>query len=211
MLTLDMRTLRVLAAIGVLALITGGGLSLAALFPSVLKVPVALLITQDEPMKADLIVVLSPNTAERTLGARDLYMRGFARKILLIPDPPNPLRPELEKLGFKKPPYSGSQRILMGSGVPSSVIDLLPTHAENTNDETRLVRAYAAERGAKSILLVTSPIHSRRACWMFKRNVPSVHISCQPSTYGQIKYDRKLTLRVINEYLKIAANGLGIN
>ncbi len=208
-----MRALRVLAAIGLLALITGGGLLLTALFPSVLRIPAAMLIKQDEPVKADLIVVLSPNTNARTLGARDLYIRGFARKILLIPEPPAPLhvRQELEKLGLKRPPYSRAQQILMASGISMSAIDKLPIHARNTKDETRLVGAYAAEHRVKSILLVTSPISSRRACWVFERNLPSVRISCQPTAYEQNEYDRKTILKVINEYLKVAANRVGIN
>jgi len=172
-----------------------------------------MLITQDEPVKADLIVVLSPNTKARALGARDLYTRGFARKILLIPEPPDPLhiRQELEKLGIKKPPHSGAQQILMASGVPISAIDQLPIHAGNTKGEVRLVGAYAAEHRVKSILLVTSPISSRRACWLFKRNLPSLRISCQPTAYEQNEYDRKTILKVINEYLKVAANRVGIN
>jgi uncharacterized SAM-binding protein YcdF (DUF218 family) len=172
-----------------------------------------MLTAQDEPVSADLIVVLSPNTVDRTLGGRDLYTRGLARKILLIPDPPGPvrLRKELETLGFRGSPHSGAQRILMASGVPLSAIDQLPTPAGNTKDETRLVGTYAVEHGVKSILLVTSAISSRRACWLFRRSLPSVRISCQPTPYDQVEYDRKAILRVINEYLKLAANSIGLN
>jgi len=208
-----MRVLRVLAAIGLLALLIGGGLVLTALFPSIVRVPMAGLIKQDEARAADLIVVLSPNTPGRTFKARDLYAGGFARKILLIPEPPEPahLRQELERLGFeRRRGYSTAQRILRAAGVPVSAIDELPTHAENTTDETRLVAAYAAEHGVTSILLVTSAMSSRRACWLFKRNLPSAHISCQPTTYEPITYDRKTVLSVINESFKLAANGVGI-
>lgn len=199
--------------IGLLALLVGAGLLLAALFPPIVRIPLTPLVKQDEARNADLIVVLAPNTASRTLKARDLYTRGFARKILLIPEPPEPLhlRQELEKLGFpRRGGYSTAQRILMAAGVPVSAIEQLPTHAENTTDETRVVAAYAAEHGVKSILLVTSAMNSRRACWLFRRNLPSQHISCQPTPYEQIKYDRKIVLSVINEYFKLAANRLGI-
>jgi len=207
-----MRVNRAFAAIGVISLITGGGLLLAALFPSVLKLPVEFLNTQDVPINADLIVVLSGNSVPRSLWARDLYKKGFSRKILLIPPRPGLLlRQELEKIGIKKPKYLFSQRILMASGVPLSSIQKLPTHAKNTKDETRLVGAYISEHGVRSILLVTSTINSRRQCWTFKRALPAIEISCQPSTYDRIIYDRKTSLRVINEYLKFTANVLGIN
>ncbi len=207
-----MRTLRVLAAIGLVALLTSAALLLAVLIPSVLRIPVAMLTTSDAPGNADLIVVLSPNTTERTLMARDLYKRGFARKILLIPQPPSRFDPELTKLlRERRSGYPLSQRLLMAAGVPLSAIDQLPIHAQNTRDETRLVGAYAAEHGVKSILLVTSRINSRRACWLFRRNLPSAHISCQPSAYDEIEYDHKLLLVLLNEFLKLGANAVEIN
>ena len=202
-----MRTLRVLQAIGLLSLITGGGFLLTAFFPSVLELHVEFLKSQDAPINADLIVVLSGHPVPRSLWARDLYKKGFSRKILLIPPHPDPLRPELEKIGIKK--FLLKQRILTASGVPLSSIHRLPTHAKNTKDEARLVGNYISEHGVKSLLLVTSTIISRRQCWTFKQALSSVRISCQPSTYDRIRYNRKTTLRVINEYLKLAANVLG--
>ncbi len=206
-----MRALRVLAAIGLLSLITGGGILVTALFPSILTIPIEFLTVKDVPNKADLIVVLSGGGLPRSLWARDLYKKGFSNKILLIPPRPDPLRHELEKIGFKKHKYQSEQRILMASGVPLSSIHQLPTHAENTKDETRLVKNYAAEHGVKSILLVTSTINSRRQCWTFRRTLTTVRISCQGSRYNRINYDRKTSFRVITEYVKFAANVLRIN
>lgn len=205
-----MRTLRVLAVVGFLSVITGGGLFLLVLFPTLLKGPTAFLLSKDQPISMDLIVVLSGSPVSRTLEARDLYKGGFSKKILVIPDPPDPLRHELEKLGFKGTPLHISQRILIASGVPMSAVDLLPTHAEGTRVETNLVEAYAEKNAIKSILLVTSPISSRRQCWIFERALPSVRISCQPTAYEEIEYNRRTILWVINEFLKIAANGIGI-
>lgn len=205
-----MRALRVLATIGFLSLLTGAGLLLAALFSTLLEGPIALLTVKDEPVKADLIVVPAGGPVTRALGARDLYARGLSRKILLIPEPPNPLRHELEKLGFEPQPYTISQRILMASGVPLSAIDQLPANVGNTKAESRAIEAYAASHGVKSILLVSSPLSSRRQCWIFKRALPSVSVSCQPNSYERIEYDRRLILWVMNEYVKFAANSVGI-
>lgn len=206
-----MRTQRVLATIGLLSLIIGGGLLLSALFPEVLKGPIALLTVRDLPIKADLIVVLAGSPVPRTLEARDLYTGGLSRKILVIPEPPSPVRHELEKLGFKRELYSVSRRILMASGIPLSAMDELPHNSENTKDETRLIGTYAKEHAVSSILLVTSRLSSRRQCWIFKRALPSLRISCQPTNYEPIEYNRRTILWVINEYLKFAANSIGIN
>lgn len=205
------RTVRLLAIIGLLSLLTLGTLLLLALFPTLLRAPIAVLITKDQPTNADLIVVLAGNPVTRPLEARDLYSQGLSRKILVIPEPPSPLRAELEQLGFKGEPYPISQRILMASGVPLSAIDHLPTHAENTKDETRRVSEYAKDHAVKSILLVTSQLSSRRQCWIFRRALPYMRISCQPTSYEQMEYNRRLVLWVINEYLKFAANMVGIN
>ncbi len=207
---LIMRTVRVLATIGLLSLIAGGGLLLTALFPTLLSGPVAFLMVKDEPIKAGLIVVLAGSPVARTLEARDLYKLGLSGKILLIPEPPNRLRQELIKLGFKEPSQPISQRILVASGVPLSAVDHLPANAGNTKGESQAVKAYAAKHAVKSILLVTSPTGSRRQCWIFRRALPTVRISCQPTTYEDIEHDRRLALHVINEYLKMAANTVGI-
>ncbi|MBI2360929.1 MAG: hypothetical protein HYV04_18825, partial [Deltaproteobacteria bacterium] len=82
--------------------------------------------------------------------------------------------------------------------------------AGNTKGESRAIKAYAAKHAVKSILLVTSPIGSRRQCWIFGRALPTVRSSCQPTAYEDIEYNRRLTLHVINEYLKMAANRVGI-
>ncbi len=206
-----MQVNRAFAAIGVFSLITGGGILVTALFPSILKIPIGFLTVKDVPKKADLIVVLSGNPIPRSLWARDLYKKGFSKQILLIPPRTDPLRHELDKIGIKKHKYHLAQRILMASGVPLSSIHQLPTHAGNTKDETRLVKNYAAEHGVKSILLVTSTINSRRQCRTFKQALTAVQISCQGSRYNRIKYDRKTSLRVITEYVKFAANILGLN
>lgn len=209
-----MQAIRILAAIGLVALLISAALLVAALYPSVLRAPFVLLTNRDVAGRADLIVVLSPNTVERVLAARDLYTRGFSSKILLIPEPPvaEHLRVEMERLGFGgRSPYTLSQRILTASGVPLSAMDALPAHARNTRDEARLVGVYAADRGVKSILLVTSQVSSRRACWIFRRGLRGVRINCQPSGYEDVRYDRKAILVLINELVKFGANGVGIN
>tara|TARA_Y100000294_G_C8376246_1_gene264818 strand:- start:40 stop:243 length:204 start_codon:yes stop_codon:yes gene_type:complete len=53
-----MRVGRVFAAIGVISLICRGGLLVTALFPPILKIPVAFLTAQGDLIQSDLISVL---------------------------------------------------------------------------------------------------------------------------------------------------------
>jgi uncharacterized SAM-binding protein YcdF (DUF218 family) len=43
------------------------------------------------------------------------------------------------------------------------------TPVANTHEEAVLVRRYAEEQGLRSVLIVTSGYHSRRALWAFSR------------------------------------------
>ena len=59
--------------------------------------------------------------------------------------------------------------MLLESGVQGEHIVLLSQRVDGTYDEARAVQAYARARGLRSVLIVTSPYHTRRALWVFRR------------------------------------------
>ena len=61
---------------------------------------------------------------------------------------------------------------LIERGVPKDKILLLPQEASSTIDEAVIVRNAAEQRGWKSIVVVTSNYHTRRALYIFKREFP---------------------------------------
>jgi len=73
--------------------------------------------------------------------------------------------------------------------VPEEAIETLPTVVGGTNDEANLFAGVSAERGLKSLLLVTSAYHSRRALWTFERamsrNNVSLNIGIESPPTGQ--------------------------
>lgn len=190
------------------------GLVLA--WPALVLPPVArFLVTADPLTRADVVVVLAGDwLADRVFAARDLYLDGRARHVLLGHDIRPPGADAVERLGI--PVVLGHEvrrRILLATGVPESAIELLPP-TTNTLTEARAVARLARERGWTSVLVVTSKFHTRRACWTFRRVVrDALRVYCHPTRYDPFDPERwwredKLALIVVSEYLKLAANFL---
>lgn len=57
----------------------------------------------------------------------------------------------------------------MRAGVPAGKIEFVAQFVSNTYDEARAVRDHAAARNIRSLLIVTSAYHSRRAEWTWRK------------------------------------------
>ena len=119
--------------------------------------------------KADAILVLSGSSEylDRTREAAEAFRSGIASKILLTNDGHQGGWNDAEK----RNPYFVERTFqeLVDRGVPGEAIEILPAFVRGTDDEADLVVPIAVERKLGSILLVTSPYHSRRALWTFER------------------------------------------
>ena len=60
------------------------------------------------------------------------------------------------------------QELRSADVVPQSV-EVLPQPVTSTYDEAQEIKAFALQHGLRSILIVTSAYHSRRALWVFTR------------------------------------------
>jgi uncharacterized SAM-binding protein YcdF (DUF218 family) len=119
--------------------------------------------------KADAIVVLSGSATykERAHEAARLFFDGRSSRILITND--NMRGPwsseEQRNLFF----YERSVEELRNAGVPSQSIEVVLKPVTSTYDEAEAVRDHAQQHGLRSILIVTSAYHSRRALWVFSR------------------------------------------
>lgn len=127
------------------------------------------LITEAPLDKADAILVLggSATYKERTREAARLFFEGRAPRILITND--NERGPwssaEQRNLFF----YERSLEELKKAGVPAQNVEVLMKPVTSTFDEAEVVKDHAQEQGLRSILIVTSAYHSRRALWVFSR------------------------------------------
>ena len=170
------------------------------------------LIVEAPLEKADAIVVLggSANYKERAREAARLLREGRAPVILLTND--NQRGPwssaEQRNLYF----YERSLEEIHNAGAPEKSVDVLMNQVNTTYEEAELVKSYAAENGFRSVLIVTSAYHSRRALWTFSRvfrdtgiqvgmtPVPTGNESPQPATWWLTRRGWRL---VPTEYVKM--------
>jgi uncharacterized SAM-binding protein YcdF (DUF218 family) len=119
--------------------------------------------------RVDALVVLSGSSAylERTHVAAQLYASGRAPTIILTNDDQQSGWSETQQ---RNPFFSELARDkLTASGVRSAQIEIVPVAVTGTYDECLKIRRYAEMRGHKSLLVVTSAYHSRRALWTLRR------------------------------------------
>ena len=127
------------------------------------------LIVNTPLQRADVIVVLSGSAVykERTQRAAEYYHQGLANRILLTNDN---LRGEWSSSEQRNPFfYERARNNLLLLGVPAEQIEVIPQPVTNTYDEAVALREYAVAHGLRSLLVVTSAYHSRRALWTLNR------------------------------------------
>jgi len=171
------------------------------------------LVRQDQPEKADVMVILMGNIPDRTLEAYDLYKKGLPRKILIVMAGRYGIEAFRKKGILLDGQTAIARKALIGLGVPADSIIILPGDAKSTRDEAVAVRKYAElHPQLDTLLLVSSSYHSRRATFVFNKTLgkldhPVTVISC-PSKYTGFHSknwwrDRESAKLVFLEYLKL--------
>jgi len=150
------------------------------------------LIFEQEPQKADVIVVLNGRDTERSLAAVDLYNQGYAKLMIMAHIPKQAGTDEFwKRVGGN---FNGKvffQRAIEAMGVPEHAFKLIGNGVASTYDEALATREFLKKNGYKSIILVTSKWHSRRAYLTFKSTLKNdeIKIVIQPSMYDVFRPD----------------------
>jgi len=122
----------------------------------------ALIVNADLP-HADAIVVLSGSSTyiERTHKAAELYNQGRAPLVVLTDDNTQGGWSSAQQ----RNPYfvERAHDELVKQGVPPAQIRVAPGVADGTHEEAQIISDYAVAQGFRSVLVVTSAYHSRRA------------------------------------------------
>jgi len=126
------------------------------------------LVREDALARAGAIAVLSGGLPYRAEGAASLYRQGYAPEIWLTrPDSP---AKELAAMGIR---YEGEEdydrEILIHNGVPANAIRILPGEIVDTEDEIREIAVEMDTERAVSVIIVTSPQHTRRVRALWSR------------------------------------------
>lgn len=134
------------------------------------------LIVEDPLEKADAIFVLGGTRIERPLEAYDLYREGWAPRILLFRIVSDYGEVELMKRGFAFPLESDVQKdVLHRLGMPEETVVVL-SEEDSTKEEALEVRTAALANGWKTIIVVTSKQHTRRARLVVSRRLAGTNV-----------------------------------
>jgi uncharacterized SAM-binding protein YcdF (DUF218 family) len=148
---------------------------------------------EDQLARAELIFVLAGRRVERVAEAGDLYLEGWAPRILLSRELMDAAEATLRARGLELPAEIDVQRsVLLQMGVPATAIDALTVEQVTTATESDELRRLALEHGWRRVIVVTSKMHTARARLAFRRTLADtpVEIIMRASRYDEANIDQ---------------------
>jgi uncharacterized SAM-binding protein YcdF (DUF218 family) len=170
-------------------------LALAAVFADE---PAQFLIARDAPRVTDAVLVLAGDPDyERTKSAVRFVLAREARLLILTGGEPGP-GDSAESL----------RQVALGLGIPLEAIRMEQV-SRSTHESMLAVRPILEREGIRTLAVVTSPYHQRRAVWAARRTLRGVEIVSRPADpagwrpagWWKTRWNRRI---VVGEYLKLA-------
>jgi uncharacterized SAM-binding protein YcdF (DUF218 family) len=127
------------------------------------------LTVEDKLQPADVIFVLNGDVHTRPFRAAELFKQGLAPQIAIAKEED---MPDVE-LGISPNGSDVAIGIMKKLGVPDENIVVLASDedATSTRDEAKTLRDYVDENDIRRVILVTSAFHTRRAQWIFEKEL----------------------------------------
>lgn len=144
-------------------------LTLAVFWPVAAWTAAQALIVTPETSRGDALAVLAGSSTylERTHHAAQLFQAGRAPRIILTNDN---IQSGWSAAEQRNPLFvERAVEQLRSAGVPADKIEIVPGSVLSTYDEAVRLREYASQRSWRSMVVVTSAYHSRRARWTLQR------------------------------------------
>ncbi len=153
----------------------------------------------DQPEKSDAILVLAGETDQRLARALELFNQGYAPRIVL--DVPA----EARLYGSS---YLQIAEAWAAAQSQASAIVICPIHGLSTKTESSDAAECLRKIGVKSVLLVTSDFHTRRALSTFHKEQPqwtfNVAAAYDPTQFGaQWWRQRQWAKTNVDEWLRM--------
>jgi uncharacterized SAM-binding protein YcdF (DUF218 family) len=142
-------------------------------------------VVNEPASKADAIVVLGGGVENRPFAAARLFHAGVAPRILYM----DVKLDSAEALGIYPSEKMETQWILLSNGVPASSMEVIGTNVASTYDESRAVRAWVRQTGAASIIITTDWFHTRRARWIFHRELRDTPVKIYVAGVDPVRYN----------------------
>ncbi len=164
------------------------------------------LVVEDNPTKADAIVVLSGDGGARLEQGVELFQQGYSRWLILVGGGQHGSPPAAEVM----------KRQAAELGVPQARM-LTVDRSTSTREDALYTREAMEQQGLKSAILVTSPYHERRASLTFAKAFQDTGISVEsypvqddqwsPSNWWQNRTNLRLTVIELAKLAYYKLNG----
>ncbi len=151
----------------------------------------------DEPVgPADVIVVPAWAGAAGAIDASDLIHRGIANRVALLPEDPEPAEQELARRGVSFGDQNAALVQLLRS-LKVANVEVIPDPAAGTEAEGQVLLAWCEQHQFRSILVVSSPDHSRRVGRVIRRAMRGhpTKVMIRSARYSSFDPDRWWTTR----------------
>lgn len=148
----------------------------------------SMLVAEDAIERADAIFVLAGDRVSRWLEARDLFREGYAPIVALSPGYWGHAEELASKQGLRVENEGERARdALVTLGVPADRIVVVPGHPDNTAGEASQLHSLSLRRGWRTVIIVTSKLHTRRAAFAMRRALEgtSVRIVMRSTRYDE--------------------------
>jgi uncharacterized SAM-binding protein YcdF (DUF218 family) len=191
---------------GTLAAVARAGVALAAVLVALTAVfadgLARWLILRDPPAAADAALVLAGDPDyERTKTAVRLFSSGQVRWLILTGGEPGPGDSALSL-----------RQVALALGVPAERIRSEQL-SHSTHQAMLAVRPILEREAIRSVIVVTSPFHERRATWAARRTLANVRVTSHPAEPSAWRPEgwwktRRGRAIVLGEYAKLVYYGL---
>ena len=180
---------------------------------------IGLYLTKEDPIrKSDAIVALAGTRMDRALEAADLYQSGYAPRIVITREKAERSFGALAQRGVVLVTDADVTRdVLPKLGVPASALIVPDVIHDNTAQEAQTLRQLAISHSWRTLIVVTSPYHLRRAGFAIRRELEGtgIEVEMHATRYEPAKPDRWWTNRddmrwVLDEGAKLIAYELGL-
>ena len=176
------------------------------------------LAQEDDLLPADAILVLSGTAISRPLEGADLYLEGYAPRIVLSRDQPPIGMPALAARGILwLNGATRAHRVLLQLGIPDHAIIFPERIHTNTAAEASTLRDMATQEGWNRVIVVSSRYHLRRAAFAFRRELRGTdvqvlmrrtrHEDFEPEQWWRRRRDIRA---VVEELPRLVAYALGL-
>lgn len=187
-------TLKWIFRLGLAAFLIGGSIGAIAWF-----YPEKLLCVDSGPVRGDVLVVLGGGLHERPVRAAQLFQQGVAPRVLISGAGDDGI----------------NRQLLIQNGVPAGAIEVEGKSMTTQENARFTIERLRAEK-VRTVVLVTSWYHARRALKTFEHYAPDITFHIRPSYYAFDRADWPRTgnaRRMRLEFLKLPGYWLrhGVN